>query len=100
QALADGRRRARPRDQLLLGVGDGGGLPRTVPPRGPMNAEVRNVRREVVAQAPPQVVAPADSRVRVLQLGPGLGVRGGVSSVEPLICDYLPTYGAIHPLPA
>ena len=44
-----------------------------------MNAEVSTVRREVVAQAPPQVVAPADSRVRVLQLGPGLGVRGGVS---------------------
>jgi hypothetical protein len=41
-----------------------------------MNAEVSTVRREVVAHAPPQVVAPADSRVRVLQLGPGLGVRG------------------------
>jgi len=64
-----------------------------------MNAEVSTVRREVVAQAPPQVVAPADSRVRVLQLGPGLGVRGGVSSVEQLICDYLPPYVSIRHVP-
>jgi len=59
-----------------------------------MNAEVSTVRREVVAHAPPQVVAPADSRVRVLQLGPGLGVRGGVSSVEQLLPDIAPVlYG-------
>jgi glycosyltransferase involved in cell wall biosynthesis len=63
-----------------------------------MNAEVRSVRREVAAQAPPQVASP-ESRVRVLQFGPGLGVRGGVSSVEQLICDYLPPYVSIHHVP-
>jgi glycosyltransferase involved in cell wall biosynthesis len=37
-----------------------------------------------------------ESRVRVLQLGPDLAVRGGVSSVEQLICDYLPPYASIR----
>ena len=40
--------------------------------------------------------APRESRVKVLQLGPALEVRGGVSTVEQLICDYLPTYASIR----
>jgi glycosyltransferase involved in cell wall biosynthesis len=35
---------------------------------------------------------PLDGRVRVLQFGPSLKVRGGITSVERLICDYLPPY--------
>jgi glycosyltransferase involved in cell wall biosynthesis len=35
---------------------------------------------------------PPDGRVRVLQFGPSLNVRGGITSVERLICDYLPPY--------
>ena len=35
---------------------------------------------------------PPDGRVRVLQFGPSLTVRGGITSVEKLICDYLPPY--------
>jgi len=35
---------------------------------------------------------PREGRVRVLQMGPALDVRGGISSVEQLICDYLPAY--------
>ena len=31
-------------------------------------------------------------RIKVLQFGPGLDVRGGISSVEQLICDYLAPY--------
>ncbi|MES1262905.1 MAG: glycosyltransferase, partial [Peristeroidobacter soli] len=49
----------------------------------------------------PRVVAPRppalrEGRVKVLQLGPALEVRGGVSSVEQLICDYLPSYASIR----
>lgn len=50
-------------------------LPRVVPPRAPSARE---------------------ARVRVLQMGPALDVRGGVSSVEQLICDYLPPYASIR----
>jgi glycosyltransferase involved in cell wall biosynthesis len=46
-----------------------------------------------VAQAPPE------QRVRVLQFGPSLAVRGGISSVEQLICDYLPPYVSIGHVP-
>jgi glycosyltransferase involved in cell wall biosynthesis len=58
-----------------------------------------------VAPAIAPVVAPGgaarapslrESKVKVLQMGPALDVRGGVSSVEQLICDYLPPYAAIQ----
>lgn len=49
-----------------------------------------------VAQRP---AAPRESRVKVLQMGPALDVRGGVSSVEQLICDYLPPYASIQHVP-
>jgi glycosyltransferase involved in cell wall biosynthesis len=67
-----------------------------------MNAEVSSILRNVESHPPPAPVAPvapAESRVRVLQFGPGLGVRGGVSSVEQLICDYLPPYASIRHVP-
>jgi glycosyltransferase involved in cell wall biosynthesis len=49
-----------------------------------------------VAPVPPARIATRESRMRVLQLGPDLDVRGGVSSVEQLICDYLPAYASIR----
>jgi glycosyltransferase involved in cell wall biosynthesis len=46
--------------------------------------------------AAPRAPAPRELRVKVLQMGPALEVRGGVSSVEQLICDYLPPYASIR----
>ncbi|HEU5135144.1 MAG TPA: glycosyltransferase family 4 protein [Steroidobacteraceae bacterium] len=45
---------------------------------------------------PPRAPAPREARVKVLQMGPALDVRGGISSVEQLICDYLPPYASIR----
>jgi glycosyltransferase involved in cell wall biosynthesis len=64
-----------------------------------MNAELKAVMR------PPQpfqarlAPLPPDGQVRVLQFGPSLEVRGGISSVEQLICDYLPPYVSIRHVP-
>jgi glycosyltransferase involved in cell wall biosynthesis len=41
----------------------------------------------------------AEGRVRVLQFGPALSVRGGITSVEQLICDYLPPYVSMRHVP-
>ena len=46
--------------------------------------------------ARPVATLPREARVQVLQMGPALEVRGGVSAVEQLICDYLPPYAAIR----
>src|SRR3954471_18144755 len=64
-----------------------------------MNAELNTMARVVRPfPAGPAPLAP-DGRARVLQLGPSLAVRGGVSSVEQLICDYLPPYVSIRHVP-
>jgi glycosyltransferase involved in cell wall biosynthesis len=55
-------------------------------PAGPVNAA-------------PSRLGAREARVRVLQMGPNLEVRGGVSSVEQLICDYLPAYVNIQHVP-
>jgi glycosyltransferase involved in cell wall biosynthesis len=52
-------------------------MPRVIPPRAP-------------------VAAPREARVKVLQMGPALDTRGGITSVEQLICDYLPPYADIR----
>jgi len=44
----------------------------------------------------PRAPSPREARVKVLQMGPALDVRGGISSVEQLICDYLPPYASIR----
>lgn len=60
-----------------------------------MNADLREVELEPSTFA--TRFSPAiDNRVRVLQLGPALAVRGGISSVERLICDYLTPYASIR----
>jgi len=64
-----------------------------------MNAQVSSIRREIGSPPPQLASPPPDGRVRVLQFGPALEVRGGVSSVEQLICDYLPQYVAIRHVP-
>jgi glycosyltransferase involved in cell wall biosynthesis len=64
-----------------------------------MNADLKTVTRGFqpfpARPAPP----PQDGRVRVLQFGPSLTVRGGISSVEKLICDYLPPYVSMRHIP-
>ena len=73
-----------------------------------MNAEAISVRQETVRQAiprpeidvgVPQRAAAFDGRMKIMQFGPGLEVRGGISSVERLICDYLPPYASIRHVP-
>jgi glycosyltransferase involved in cell wall biosynthesis len=57
-----------------------------------MNAESRLIERKLQPYPARLAPLPPDGRVRVLQLGPALTGRGGITSVEQLICDYLPTY--------
>jgi glycosyltransferase involved in cell wall biosynthesis len=64
-----------------------------------MSAEPTTVMRPVPAPTPVSTTARVpsrESRVRVLQFGPALDVHGGISTVEQLICDYLPPYAAIR----
>src|SRR5687768_17064058 len=57
-----------------------------------MSAEPRTMRQYSKPYAARLAPLPLDGRVRVLQFGPSLKVRGGITSVERLICDYLPPY--------
>lgn len=57
-----------------------------------MNAELRDMGQPSKPYAARLAPLPPDGRVRVLQFGPSLTVRGGITSVERLICDYLPPY--------
>jgi glycosyltransferase involved in cell wall biosynthesis len=64
-----------------------------------MSAEPRSVNRSF-APLPGRMLSPlAEGRVRVLQFGPALSVRGGITSVEQLICDYLPPYVSMRHVP-
>jgi glycosyltransferase involved in cell wall biosynthesis len=64
-----------------------------------MSAEPSSILRSagppVLAAVPPRAGA-REGRVRVLQFGPALEVRGGVSTVEQLIHDYLPPYANLR----
>jgi len=65
-----------------------------------MNADLKPVTRGLQPGGPARLApVPPDGRVRVLQFGPSLAVRGGISSVEQLICDYLPSYVSIRHVP-
>ncbi len=62
-----------------------------------MNADLRQyAARELPAFPARLAPPPPEGCAHVLQLGPALAVRGGVSSVERLICDHLPQYVAIR----
>lgn len=64
-----------------------------------MNADLKTVTRNF--SPPPARLAPVplEARVRVMQFGPALSVRGGISSVEQLICDYLTPYVSMRHVP-
>ena len=66
-----------------------------------MSADPTSLLRPVATALPARTPAreSREGRVRVLQMGPDLQVRGGVSSVEQLICDYLPHYASIRHVP-
>jgi glycosyltransferase involved in cell wall biosynthesis len=64
-----------------------------------MSAEPRSVNRSIVPLAARMSGHVPESRVRVLQLGPALNVHGGITSVEQLICDYLPPYVSMRHIP-
>jgi glycosyltransferase involved in cell wall biosynthesis len=64
-----------------------------------VSADPTSILRPVAPPAPASVPARSstrEARVRVLQMGPALEVRGGISAVEQLVCDYLPPYAAIR----
>jgi glycosyltransferase involved in cell wall biosynthesis len=64
-----------------------------------MNADAKMFTEGLKPYAARLAPLPADGRVRVLQFGPSLAVRGGISSVEQLICDYLPPYVSMRHVP-
>lgn len=64
-----------------------------------MSAEPSSLSGTLRSLAARMSGAAPDTRVRVLQLGPALSVRGGITSVEQLICDYLPPYVAMRHIP-
>lgn len=64
-----------------------------------MNADLKTVTRGFQPFPARLAPLPPDGRVRVLQFGPSLSVRGGISSVEQLICDYLPPYVSMRHIP-
>jgi glycosyltransferase involved in cell wall biosynthesis len=62
-----------------------------------MSAEVSTIHRVFEATRP---ASPSpEGRARVLQFGPGLDVRGGVSAVEQIICNHLAPYAAVRHVP-
>jgi len=64
-----------------------------------MNADLKSVPRGSQSFPSRLAAPPSEGRVRVMQFGPALTVRGGVSSVEQLICDYLPPYVSMRHVP-
>ena len=64
-----------------------------------MNAETRILERSFQPYPARLAPLPPDGRVRVLQLGPALSVRGGITSVSQLILDYLAPYVSIRHVP-
>ena len=64
-----------------------------------MNADLKTVTRDFQPLPARLAPLPPDGRVRVMQFGPSLAVRGGISSVEQLICDYLPPYVSMRHIP-
>jgi glycosyltransferase involved in cell wall biosynthesis len=64
-----------------------------------MNADLRLFAERELPAYPARQAAPPEGCAHVLQLGPALAVRGGVSSVERLICDHLPQYVTMRHVP-
>lgn len=64
-----------------------------------MSAEQTSVMRSVPVTVSAPRAMTRDARVHVLQLGPSFTVRGGVTTVAQLICDYLSPYASIRHVP-
>lgn len=64
-----------------------------------MNAESRILERNFQPYAARLAPLPPDGRVRVLQFGPALSVRGGITSVTQLILDYVAPYVSVRHVP-
>ncbi len=60
-------------------------------PAPPLVPTVQPPAPSTPAAQPARVVTPT-RRIKVVQFGPALDVRGGITSVEQHICDYLATY--------
>lgn len=75
--------------------------PPNVAPAGPapMTNSAAAAPSASPAAAPTPMPVVREGRVHVLQLGPDLDVKGGMSSVARLICDHLPTYANIEHVP-
>jgi glycosyltransferase involved in cell wall biosynthesis len=61
-----------------------------------MNAETQILERSFQPYAARLAPLPPDGRVRVVQLGPALSVRGGITTVSQLILDYLAPYVSVR----
>ena len=61
-----------------------------------MNADLRQFAARELPTPPVRLAPPPEGCAHVLQFGPSLAVRGGVSSVERLICDHLPQYVSLR----
>ena len=61
-----------------------------------MNAETRILERNFQPYAARLAPLPPDGQVRVLQLGPALSAKGGITSVSQLIMDYLAPYVSVR----
>jgi glycosyltransferase involved in cell wall biosynthesis len=64
-----------------------------------MNAETRTLERNFQPYPARLAPLPPDGRVRVLQFGPSLNVKGGIASVTQLILDYLAPYVSVRHVP-
>ena len=64
-----------------------------------MNADMRQFAARELPAFPARPAPPPEGCAHVLQFGPSLAVRGGVSSVERLICDHLPQYVTLRHVP-
>jgi glycosyltransferase involved in cell wall biosynthesis len=66
----------------------------SVPPLVP-TVQPPSVPAPAAGQGPVRAVAPT-RRIKVVQFGPSLDVRGGITTVEQHICDYLAPYVSIR----
>lgn len=64
-----------------------------------MSVETRILERSFQPYPARLAPMPPDGRVRVLQFGPSLAVRGGITSVAQLIVDYLAPYVSVRHVP-
>ena len=67
--------------------------------QGQVPLQVPTLQPAAMPTQTPVRAVPPTRRIKVLQLGPALDVRGGITSVEQHICDYLAPYVSIRHIP-